>query len=214
MPKSELNSLQKEFLDLFFKREHGFFLTGGAALTGFYFGHRETYDLDLFTLRNEIEQGFRLANDIAHDLDATVEPLQTSPDFRRLLLKSRDQRIVIDLVRDYVFQVQPEKPLINGVRIDPPEEIFANKLCALLSRSEIRDLIDVRELENAGYDLESALDAASRKDSGLTAAQLAWVLAQIKLNDAAQLPDGGSAVELRVYLENLIDRLRRLAVPA
>jgi predicted nucleotidyltransferase component of viral defense system len=213
LPRSELNSLQKDFLDLFFKREHSFFLTGGAALVGYYFGHRETHDLDLFTLRNEVEEGTRLVNQIARYMKATVEPLQTSPDFRRLLLKRDDQAIVIDLVRDYVFQVHFEKPLVDGVRIDSAEEIFANKLCALLSRSEIRDLVDVRELENAGLSLESALKAAARKDSGLTAAQLAWVLAQINLNEGAELPGGVPVTELRAYLADLIDRLRRMAMP-
>jgi hypothetical protein len=213
LPRSELNSLQRDFLDLFFKHKHGFFLTGGAALVGYYFGHRETHDLDLFTLRNEIEEGFRLVNEIARDLKGTVEPLQTSPDFRRLLLKRGDQAIVIDLVRDYVFQVQPEKPVIDGIRLDPPEEILANKLCALLSRSEIRDLVDVRELENAGFGLDSALETAARKDSGLTAAQLAWVLALIKINEGAELPGGVPAPELRAYLRDLVDRLRRIAMP-
>jgi hypothetical protein len=34
----------------FFERERGFFLTGGAALAGFYLHHRETTDLDFFTV--------------------------------------------------------------------------------------------------------------------------------------------------------------------
>jgi hypothetical protein len=211
--RSGLNSLQKEFLELFFRREHHFFLTGGAALVGYHLGHRETFDLDLFTLENEVETGFRLVIETARDLKASVEPLQTSPDFRRLLIKRGDEGIVVDLVRDYVFQVQPEKPLVDGVRIDPAEEIFANKLCALLSRSEIRDLVDVRELENAGFDLESAVEGAARKDSGLTAAQLAWVLSQIRLGDAADLPGGVKASELTNYLHDLVDRLRRMAIP-
>ena len=66
----------------------------------------------------------------------------------------------------YVMQVAPDKPLINGIRVDPPQEIMANKLCALLSRSEIRDLVDVRALELAGYRLESALSAAVTKERG------------------------------------------------
>ena len=53
---------------------------------------------------------------------------------------------MIDLVRERVVQMVEEKPVIGGIRARPPEEILANKLCALLSRSEIRDLVDVREL--------------------------------------------------------------------
>lgn len=213
MVKSTLNELQNDFLQAFFARENRFFLSGGAALVGFYFGHRETHDLDLFTTGNEIENGFRLVTEAANDLNATVESIQTSPDFRRILLKRGDESIIIDLVREYVFQVSPEKSLINGIRVDPPEEILANKFCALLSRSEIRDLIDVRELEKAGFSLDKALKVAEKKDSGLTPAMLAWVLSQIQLGDDLQ-PQGGVTVsELRDYLKHLIDRLKRLALP-
>lgn len=213
MVKTTLNDLQKDFLQVFFARENRFFLSGGAALVGFYFGHRTTHDLDLFTLENEIENGFRLVNEVAKELNASVESIQTAPDFRRLLVKRETEAIVIDLVREYVFQVSPEKPLINGIRVDSPEEILANKLCALLSRSEIRDLVDVRELEKAGFDLENALRAAEKKDSGLTPAQLAWVLNQIKLGDDFTPPGNISVSELREYLNDLIERLKRLALP-
>lgn len=213
LTKSTLNNLQNDFLEAFFKQENGFFLSGGAALVGFYFGHRETYDLDLFTLENEIDNGFRLINVVAKELDASVESIQTSPDFRRMLVKRSEESIVVDLVREYVFQISDEKPIVNGIRIDLPEEIFANKLCALLSRSEIRDLVDVREFEKAGFSIEDALKAAAKKDSGLTPAQLAWVLNQIKLGDDIETPGNVPVPELKNYLSELIERLQRLAFP-
>ena len=213
MTGNVLNNLQKDFLREFFRRENRFFLSGGAALVGFYFGHRTTHDLDLFTLENEIENGFRLAGEVARELNASVESIQTSPDFRRLLIRRETEAIVIDLVQESVFQISPEKPVINGIRVDPAEEILANKLCALLSRSEIRDLVDVRELEKAEFNLKDALSAAQRKDTGLTAAQLAWVLNQIKFGDDATPPGDVSVIELRNYLDDLIARLKRLAFP-
>jgi len=69
-------------------------------LVGFYFGHRETRDLDLFTLENELENGFRLINEIAHEMAATVEAIQTAPDFRRLLVKRGDEAVVVDLMKN------------------------------------------------------------------------------------------------------------------
>ena len=211
--KNTLNNLQNEFLREFFSRESRFYLTGGAALVGFYFGHRKTEDLDLFTLENEIENGFAIVRDVTKSLDATVESIQTSPDFRRLLVKRGDEAVVVDLVREYVFQLEPVKREINGIRLDSPEEILANKLCALLSRSEIRDLIDVQTLENAGFSLENAFQVAAKKDSGLSPAQLAWVLNQISFGNDAQLPSDISVDELRDYLSDLINRLKKFAFP-
>jgi predicted nucleotidyltransferase component of viral defense system len=213
LAKAGLSNLQNDFLREFFGHENRFYLTGGAALVGFYLGHRETNDLDLFTLENEIENGFGTVRDAARALGASVEAIQTAPDFRRLLVKRGDEAVVVDLVREYVFQLELEKREINGIRIDSPEEILANKLCALLSRSEIRDLVDVRELENAGFKIEDALSVAQKKDTGLTAAQLAWVLNQIKFGDDL-IPQGNvSIIELRDYLDDLISRLNRLAFP-
>lgn len=167
----------------------------------------------MFTLEDEVENGFRLASEVARELGASVESIQTSPDFRRLLVRRNDEAIVVDLVREYVFQITTEKSMINGVRIDSPEEIMANKLRALLSRSEIRDLVDVRELELAGLSLESALKVAERKDSGLTPAQLAWILNQIEIDGDSTLPGEVSVSEISDYLAGLIDRLKRLALP-
>ncbi len=75
MAKTTLNNLQNDFLKEFFAHENRFFLSGGAALVGFYFGHRTTLDLDLFTLENEVENGFRLVNEVAKELKANVESI-------------------------------------------------------------------------------------------------------------------------------------------
>lgn len=210
---NRLSALQQDFLNAFFGRESRFFLTRGAALVGFHLGHRETHDLDLFTLEDALDAGSALAAEIARQWGASLESIQTYPDFRRLLLKRNDEAIVIDLVRERVAQIAPEKPIVNGIRVDPPEEILANKLCALLSRSEVRDLVDVRALEMSGYRIEDALPAAASKDTGLTPALLSWILSQIELGDDLIPPGGVSVKELQEYLAELIARLTRLAFP-
>ncbi len=213
MTKIELIELQKEFLRRFFARENNFFLSGGAALVGYYLHHRKTKDLDLFTLESEMERGVAIVHEVARELEADVESLQTSPDFRRFLLSRGNESIVVDLIREYVFQVDDQKRVFDGVRVDTPEEILANKLCALLSRSEVRDLVDVRALELAGYSLGDALVAARKKDTGLTAAQLAWVLSEISLGDDLVPPGDVSVSELRNYLDDLKTRLAAMAFP-
>ena len=115
MANNTLNELQKEFLERFFAHENRFFLTGGAALVGFYLYHRQTEDIDLFTLEDEIERGFALVNEVAREMGADIESLQTSPDFRRLLLRRGDSAIVVDLVHEYVFQVDRAKRVVNGI---------------------------------------------------------------------------------------------------
>jgi len=92
-------------------------------------------------------------------------------------------------------------------------EIMANKLCTLLSRAELRDLVDVRALDREGLSVEEHMPLAAEKDTGLTAGQLAWVLSQVKIGDDASPPGGVSARELQSFVESLIQRLTAMAYP-
>ncbi len=208
-----LDSFQREFLVGFFARQDHFFLTGGAALVGFHLKHRRTMDLDLFTTEDSLDEGQASLVDTAADLGATVEGLRTSTSFRRFLLRRGDETLVVDLVRDLAPQIDLEKIEISGIRVDSPREIMANKLCTLLSRAELRDLVDVRALEAAGFSVEDHLALAMRKDAGLTPAQLAWVLSQVKIGDDASPPGAVAVSELRLFLSELIDRLTTIAFP-
>lgn len=192
LASSRLTPLQTDLLEAFFGQEDRFYLTGGAALAGFHLGHRETHDLDLFALDPIMDDGVRALRQAARDVGASWREVRTAPEFRRVLLSREDDSVIVDLVIEHAEQVRPEKPAHGSVRVDPAEEILANKLCALLGRAEIRDLVDVRALEGLGLSLTDALTAAERKDGGLTPAQLAWVLSQIAIGDDADLP-GGSA---------------------
>ena len=213
LASSRLTPLQTDLLEAFFGQEDRFYLTGGAALAGFHLGHRETHDLDLFALDPIMDDGVRALRQAARDVGASWREVRTAPEFRRVLLSREDDSVIVDLVIEHAEQVRPEKPAHGSVRVDPAEEILANKLCALLGRAEIRDLVDVRALEGLGLSLTDALTAGERKDGGLTPAQLAWVLSQIAIGDDADLPGGVGPAELREYLKGLVDRLARLARP-
>ena len=208
-----LDRFQRDLLEAFFAREQRFFLTGGAALAGFYLHHRQTLDLDLFTTEDHLEDGEAALFDAAQELGATVERLRTSTNFRRFLVRRRSESVVADIVRDLAPQIDTEKPVRDGIRIDSPREIMANKLCTLLSRGELRDLVDVRALEQAGHRVEEHFELAVRKDAGLTPGQLAWVLSQLEIGEDASPPGGVPADELREYLDELIQRLTELAYP-
>jgi hypothetical protein len=210
---SKLPFLQKDFLNASFGREDRFFLTGGAALAGFHLGHRETNDLALFTLSDALDDGLAIVTEIALQWGASLETIHTSPDFRRLLLRRGAEAVVIDLVRERVQQMFPEKPVISGIRVDQPEEILANKLRTLLERAEIRDSVDVRALEMAGCRVEEALPYAALKDTGLTPARLAWALNQIELGDDLVPPGNVSTEELRGYIVDFVARLTHIAFP-
>jgi hypothetical protein len=210
---SRLSALQRDLLEAFFRHESRFHLTGGAALAGYYLGHRETADLDLFTGMAVMDEGDAALVAAARDLGASTEKIQTAPNFRRRLVRRGSEHVVVDLALDSAEQATLPKRQFGGVRDDPPEEILANKLCTLLSRAEPRDLVDVLALERTGLRAEDAVPLASRKDAGLTPAQLAWVLSQITIGDDAAIPGGIAPSDLRSFLADLVARLTRLSFP-
>lgn len=209
-----LGALQRELLTAFFEQEHGFYLTGGAALAGFYLGHRTTDDLDLFTHeKSAFERGRYALQGATDNVGGQLEIRQQAPGFCRAVVSRGDEAVVVDLVWERVPSAFPDKPQRGSVRIDPIEEILVNKLTAALSRSEERDLVDLLCLERAGYRAEQALAAALAKDGGCTPAALAWVLSQVEVPEDAALPGGISGREMRAFLTDLVKRLRAAAIP-
>jgi dihydrofolate reductase len=95
-----LDRFQEEVLTAFFQRQGGFFLTGGAALAGFYLNHRTTKDLDLFTTEDRLDEGEQVLADVARGAGAKLERIQSSSTFRRFLLTRGTESLIVDLVRD------------------------------------------------------------------------------------------------------------------
>lgn len=214
MTSSQLTALQRELLEAFFERERRFFLTGGAALGGFYLGHRPSEDLDLFALApTSLEDAEVALADAAASLGATIRSLRRFPDFRRFLVERRDEKTVVDLVVDRAPQIEIEKPTIGRIRIDSLREIAANKLCTLLSRCEPKDLVDLKAVLESGGDLEQALKDAEAKDAGASAANLAFVLGQWRIGSGAALPGGVDPDAAERFREQLVARLVDLAFP-
>lgn len=213
--ESKLTPLQVAVLGAFFRHEKRFFLTGGAALAGFHLGHRETRDLDLFVASEDdgvLEEGESALQRAAADLGGSVEDVRTAIDFRRRLVRSAGKTVVVDLVRDRVPQLAP-KSARGDVLLDSPREILANKLCTLVSRSELRDLVDVRALESTGLSIEAALRDASMKDAGISPAVLSWILSSVEISDDAKLPGGVAPGALREWIGGLRESLAKIAWP-
>jgi predicted nucleotidyltransferase component of viral defense system len=176
MKHGRLTPLQCAVLEAFFGAEREFFLSGDAALVGFHLHHRETTDLDLFTSSAEAFERVRIVlPNVISQLGATLTVRQDSPGFRRSVVQSGADELVVDLVRDIGPQLHT-KSEIEGIIVDPVEEIFSNKLTTLVSRQENRDLVDVRELERRGLRVEDFLAEANTKDGGCTPVTLAFLL--------------------------------------
>lgn len=211
--RDSLTALQHRVLEALTGFEPAFVLTGGGALAGVHLKHRETRDLDFFW--RPLEQLGELPRQIderlvAHGLSVTT--LQSAPSFVRLRVADEGSSVIVDLVADLAHTADPPSIQQIGdasVLVDTPREILANKLCTLLGRAEIRDLIDVEALLAAGYDFEVALADAPLKDGGFSPLTLAWVLRDVDVKTMARAVgiDDPTAMRLDAFRQSLIERL-------
>jgi len=220
MPPSRLSPLQERVLDALEGVAGDWTLTGGAALAGFHTGHRETRDLDLFW-RSRSELG-DARDEVAARLRAAgfgVEIAQAAPAFARLLVRSVEETLVVDLVAEPVAAVEPAVEVERGgrkLRIDSAHEILVNKLCSLIQRSELRDLLDVEALLGHGGDLGRAAADAPRKERGFSPLTLAWVLRELPIEAmgrASGLSSEGAA-RASAFRDGLVDRILKLSEPS
>jgi len=181
--KKILSPLQAKILDLFYREEFPFFLTGGTALSAFYLHHRYSQDLDFFTLDGEALQ--RVPSRIesfGKELRAEIESIQSEPAFKRFIVSADQERIVVDFVKDVEYQVNPEKSMFGRIKVDSFEDIASNKICAILGRMEIKDYIDLFFISEAGHDVEKFVALAKNKDAGISKATLSFVIKDFKLD--------------------------------
>jgi predicted nucleotidyltransferase component of viral defense system len=219
LSKGRLDELQTRVLETLAEVDPPFVLSGGAALAGIYLGHRTTRDLDLFW-RNRARLGDlpEIVTQHLHGEGLTVATVQTTPAFVRLRVASEHSTVLVDLIAEAAEGIEPPRRRSVGsaeILVDSTRAILAEKLCALLERSEIRDLVDVQALLTSGESLELAVADAPRRDSGFSALTLAWVLRNFDvkaLASSAGVRDAAVA-DLDAFRLTLVDRLIDAAKP-
>lgn len=219
MSGDKLSPLQWRILRTLVALDPPWVLTGGGALAGIHLMHRRTKDLDLFWHgRSDLGELPHHAIDRLRANGLTVDVLQTSQSFHRLRVTDESDACIVDLVADPAGTV--DDPIVLetfGIRfsIDTPHEILVNKLCALLGRSELRDLQDVKALMESGQDLVRALSDAPRKDAGFSPLTLAWVVKQLRIDIMARTlgltPQ--ETDELLTFQRQMVDRLTAIGAP-
>jgi hypothetical protein len=214
-----LAPLQRRILEALAVVEPPFRLTGGGALAGFHAGRRATRDLDLFWRgRERLDELPRAVAGLLEDAGLDVAVVQQTPTFHRFVVRGGAESSVLDPVAEPAPSLEPAVAARVGSRtiaVDSAHEILVSKLCALLSRAELRDLVDIRVLLAAGGDLARAVAEAPRKDAGFSPPTVAWLLAEIDpaaMGRAVGLPEAEVA-ELAAFHRQLTEQMAALGAP-
>lgn len=160
----ELYKLQNRVFEVLRLQLERFYLTGGTALGRFYLNHRYSDDLDFFIDRtpdfhqilNDLYTTLRVRFNLNEDLT-----MQTDTYVRLWINEPLPLKI------DFVNEV-PERwgrfNLYKGINVDNPANILANKLGAVVSRDEPKDVFDIMVIsENYSFNWLEAYRQATKK---------------------------------------------------
>ena len=190
----KLYDLQDKVLDVVFKTEHEFYLTGGTCISRFYVEKRYSDDLDFFTNQSGrysfAVKNIKIALQKLHTLTVEVE----SKDFTRFKI---DGILQVDFVND--TSIRYKEPILNekNYLYDNIENILSNKITAVMGRDNPKDIFDMYVIWRFySFDWNEMLDAAHQK-AGFTNEELTIrlksfpkeLLEKIKITDKTFLDD-------------------------
>ena len=135
--------LQDKILKIVFKEYTEFYLTGGTCLNRFYFEKRYSDDLDFFTHSSHtFAYSAREIIDRITQAAYTIEQQVDSKNFIRIKVISNEVFLQIDFINDWVKRfgnINDKK----GYKLDNPLNILSNKITAIISRDNPKDVFDL-----------------------------------------------------------------------
>lgn len=206
-------ALQDRFLEAFFKSTYQdkFYLTGGTALARFYFDHRESLDLDLFTNDQDIDfyHVNQLVRSILYGLDLKISSQANTDTFIQFVVLDKEGgSLKVDLVKDIPIHFG-QILLRDGVWIDSLENIGSNKILAIFGRTDAKDFIDLFWiLHYTDLKFGDLFKLAQAKDAGLNELYLAYALHNIdKISLFPKMLKPFDWGDLQVYFQELSRQL-------
>lgn len=135
-----LYKLQDEVMNIVFNVENGFYLTGGTCLSRFYFQKRYSDDLDFFA--SDLARFHFAVKNIENSLNLSFE-VRTEVDSRDFKRFKINDILQLDFINDRVFRYGDLIQTKEGFLIDNLDNILSNKINAIISRDEAKDIFDM-----------------------------------------------------------------------
>lgn len=188
-----------------------FYLTGGTALAEFYFGHRKSYDLDLFTTESELILPFtRLAEDYLKQSGLKANVIRRFVSLVEFEVLGKEGSTRLQFALDSPFRFENPINSEYGILVNDYKDLIIDKLLAFFGRTEARDAIDLYFIlkHNNIWDL---CILAKQKDPGFDLYWLAVAMQKIQEfpDDMGRWPvEMLAPVEIR-DIKNLFSRIAK-----
>jgi predicted nucleotidyltransferase component of viral defense system len=141
-----------------------FYLTGGTAMGRFYMDHRYSDDLDFFVNNHPgfQAQTQKIFNILQRNFDLDESGYVDAEEYKRIWINDK-VRMKVELVND-IAERWGITIIVGQIPVDNPGNILANKLTALLSRDEAKDVFDIVTLANSySFNWKDVFRKAARK---------------------------------------------------
>lgn len=195
--KEILNSLQG-LSDLQY-----FYLAGGTALSEFYFGHRKSYDLDIFTTEEGLVLPFsRIVEEELKKKKFSIKVIRRFSSFVEFELTYKNERTKLQFAYDAPFHF--DKPVDSdiGIKVNNYKDIIIDKFLAFFGRVEPRDAVDLFFILKK-EDIWDLTELAIKKDPGFDLYWLAVALEKVK-----DFPDDINRWPVEMIIEIKIEDLK------
>lgn len=168
--------------------EHGFALGGGHALVAHGLVFRPTEDIDLFTDKDGgVRAGTVLVREALAETGLTVEHEADNSDLAELFYGMDDAFEELDvsdgdaIVRLSLGRLprQREPVLLDVGPVLHIDDLLAPKVCAMATRGEVRDYVDVAAALGHGYERTRLVAMARDHDPRLTDEEFAQAMARL-----------------------------------
>ncbi len=169
MGKTILTPKQSQFLEQVSKDEQitrQFYLTGGTALSEFYLQHRLSYDIDLFTEKQEVDQ--KLVEAFLKRISKTLSVVEVKRSqmmglISYVLVFNDGQELKVDF-NYYPFPRIEKGTYFKKLEVDSVYDIAANKLHTIFMQPRSRDYLDLYLImQKYNYSLDKLILAAKAK---------------------------------------------------
>jgi len=162
----QLYPLQDTFLKFFDGQNYDrFYLTGGTALSRFYYQHRYSEDLDFFTFTElkDFREILSKILDAARERSFSFEVETVSNHFFRVYTKEKEVSLKIDFVNEVVFRWGSLNRFPLFACVDNQTNILSNKI-SCMSRYEVKDIVDIWVIaKHLSFCWRDVMDIANKK---------------------------------------------------
>ncbi len=214
MATGDLTPSQRIFLDhlLGSGLSDSFYLSGGTALAAFHLHHRRSEDLDLFS--REAFDGaevVRVVNGVAEE-----EPIPRRIHGRLgFVVRIEGEPLRVEFVHYAFDPIEPPRPRYHDLRVDGLRDILANKLSAVVERTEPKDFADLLFLlRSTPLTLEQGMEDCRGK-FGWPGLRHLLQTALLRVNRLSGWPETDPPTtldEARVFLRREVERLARSSI--